>query len=80
MTNKGLLKTGIVGWVVTAICCFTPALVVLLGVVGLSAWLAWVDYVLFPALAVFIAITVIALFRQRQAAADAPAGGAEDDA
>ncbi len=80
MTNKGLLKTGIVGWVVAAICCFTPALVVLLGVVGLSARLAWADYVLFPALAVFVAITVIALFRQRQAAADAPAFGAEDDA
>ena len=27
MTNKGLLKTGIVGWVVTAICCFPLALV-----------------------------------------------------
>jgi mercuric ion transport protein len=29
-----------------AICCFTPALVILLGAVGLSPWLGWVDYVL----------------------------------
>jgi len=31
--------TGIVGTVIAALCCFTPALVVLLGAVGLSAWL-----------------------------------------
>lgn len=61
MQRKSLLKLGITGTVVTAICCFTPALVVLLGAVGLSAWLAWLDSVLIPLLVVFIAITAFAL-------------------
>ena len=78
MTNKGLLKTGIIGTVVAALCFFTPLLVVVLSAIGLSAWLAWADYVLFPALAVFVALTVVALSRQRQAAAEAAAGPSED--
>ncbi len=48
------------GTVIVAICCFTPALVIILGVVGLSAWLAWLDYVLLPMLGVFVVFTVIA--------------------
>ena len=67
MKNSTLLRTGIVGTVVAAVCCFTPVLVVLLGMVGLSAALGWLDYVLFPALAVFIAITIYALYRRRRA-------------
>jgi len=54
--ERTLLGIGIVGTVVTALCCFTPVLVVALGVVGLSAVLGWIDYVLFPALAFFIAV------------------------
>ncbi len=61
MTNKKLLCTGATGTVITAICCVTPVLVVLLGAVSLTAWLGWIDYVLFPALAVFLGITVYAL-------------------
>jgi mercury(II) reductase len=60
MTNKKLLCTGATGTVITAICCFTPVLAVLLGALGLSAWLGWIDYVLFPALAAFLGITVYA--------------------
>ena len=60
MTNKKLLCTGATGTVITAICCFTPVLAVLLGALGLSAWLGWIDYVLFPALAAFPGITVYA--------------------
>lgn len=67
MTNQGLLRTGIIGSVVVAICCFTPVLVILLGAVGLSAMLGWLDYVLFPALAVFIGITVYAVMRRSRA-------------
>lgn len=69
MSDGGLLATGIVGTVVTALCCFTPILVVLLGAVGLSAWLGWLDYVLFPALAFFIGLTVYALWRRQRRAA-----------
>ncbi len=61
MTNKKLLCTGATGTVITAICCVTPVLALLLVAVGLSAWLGWIDYVLFPALAVFLGITIYAL-------------------
>jgi len=69
MNNRTLLKTGIIGTVIAALCCFTPVLVVLLGVVGLSAWLGWLDYVLMPALLVFVGITIYALRRQQQGGA-----------
>ena len=62
MTHKKLLCTGATGSVIAAICCFTPVLVVLFGAVGLSAWLGWIDYVLFPALAIFLGITAYALY------------------
>jgi mercuric ion transport protein len=67
MTDKGLLCTGAAGSVIAAICCFTPALVLLLGAVGLSAWLAWLDYVLLPALILFLGITIYALIRIQRA-------------
>ena len=41
-------------------------LVVLLGAVGLSAWLGWLDYVLLPALAFFVALTVYAAWRRQR--------------
>ncbi|UTS79106.1 mercury resistance system transport protein MerF [Phaeobacter piscinae] len=62
--NDRLLKAGIIGTVIAALCCFTPALVVLLGVVGLSAVVGYLDFVLMPALAVFVLITIYALIRR----------------
>lgn len=60
-----LLKVGIIGTLFAALCCFTPFLVVLFGVVGLSAVVGYLDYVLFPALGIFIALTIYALWRKR---------------
>ncbi|HUS56131.1 MAG TPA: mercury resistance system transport protein MerF [Thermohalobaculum sp.] len=67
MDNNRLLKLGIIGSIIAALCCFTPVLVVLLGVVGLSALVGWLDLVLFPALAVFLAITGYALWKRHRA-------------
>lgn len=69
MNNRTLLRTGIVGSVVAAVCCATPILVILFGVLGLSAWAGWLDYVLIPALVVFIGITIYALRRRHAEAA-----------
>ena len=66
MKNRNLLKTGVAGSSVMAICCFTPALVIVLGAVGLSAWLSWLDFVLLPALALFVGMTLYALARRRR--------------
>lgn len=69
MKDATIIKTGVAGSIITALCCFTPVLVILLGAVGLSAWLGWLDYVLFPALAIFLGITGYGLWRRRQATA-----------
>jgi mercuric ion transport protein len=66
MNDKSLLKVGVIGTIIAALCCFTPVLVVLLGVVGLSAVVGYLDYVLLPALAVFVLITIYAVIRRAQ--------------
>ncbi|WP_373088373.1 mercury resistance system transport protein MerF [Sneathiella sp.] len=66
MTDKGVLTAGIIGAVIAALCCFTPVLVILLGVVGLSALIGYLDYVLLPALAFFVLLTIYALWRRQQ--------------
>ena len=67
MTETGLLRVGIIGTVVAALCCFTPVLVVLLGAVGLSAAIGWLDCVLWPALVSFLGLMVFALWKRRSA-------------
>jgi hypothetical protein len=69
--SKRLLWTGLVGSAVVAVCCATPILVVLLGVVGLGAITGYLDAVLLPALAVFLGLAVYGGFRHRQARASA---------
>ena len=59
-----LLQIGIIGTIVAAICCFTPVLVVLLGAVGFSALIGYLDIVLLPALAIFLIITGYALWKR----------------
>ncbi len=66
MTSRTLLKVGLIGTVIAALCCFTPVLVVLFGVAGLSAYVGMLDYVLFPALGLFAVITVYALWKIQQ--------------
>jgi mercuric ion transport protein len=51
---------------VTAICCFTPTLAWLLALSGLASWLAWLDYVLLPLFAGFLAVTAYAVVRARR--------------
>ena len=59
-----LLRTGIAGSVIAALCCFTPILAILLGAVGLSAIVGYLDFVLLPALLIFLVITGYALWRR----------------
>lgn len=67
--NSTLLKLGIGGAIIVALCCFTPILLILLGVVGLSALTGYLDYVLLPSLVVFVGITIYALQKRRLAQA-----------
>lgn len=64
MKTSTLMKTGTVGVVVSALCCFTPVLVFILGVAGLTAWVGYLDYVLMPALLFFVGMIVYAVNRK----------------
>ena len=67
-SNKNLLKVGIIGTVISALCCFTPLLVVLLGVAGLGALTGYLDYILLPALSIFIIIVIYAFVQKQRSA------------
>lgn len=64
-----ILKTGLIGTAIAAVCCFTPLLVVALGAIGLSGLVGWwLDLILFPALFLFMAMASYGLYRLRQQA------------
>jgi mercuric ion transport protein len=64
MSTDRLWATGFIGTIIAALCCFTPVLVILLGVLGLSAVIGYFDYVLLPALAAFVGLTIYAGWRK----------------
>jgi mercuric ion transport protein len=67
MPDRKLLGIGVIAAVISALCCLTPILAVLLAALGLSAAIGWLDYVLLPALAIAIGIVIYALVRKRPA-------------
>lgn len=77
MENRKLMATGIVGFMVAALCCSTPVLAVLLGAVGLLAVLGYLDYVLIPAMVLFLGIVIYAAYRLRRSAQTAEARAKE---
>jgi mercuric ion transport protein len=73
MRDRALITAGIIGGALAAICCATPLLAVVLGTVGLTAWLAKADYVVIPALIICLGLIGVGLYRRR-ARQDAPYG------
>ncbi len=68
MKRSTLLKTGLIGSALAALCCFTPVLVIGLSGLGLAAWAGHLDTVLLPALVFFVGLTAYALFKKDGAA------------
>lgn len=66
-TNK-CFKAGIWGSIIAAICCFTPVLVVGLGLIGLAVFTPYLDYLLFPLLALFLLLTFYGWLKQKRSA------------
>ncbi|MCJ8351258.1 mercury resistance system transport protein MerF [Moritella sp.] len=64
MSSK-MFKTGVLGGIVTTICCFTPILVIIFSAVGLAAAIKYLDFVLFPMLAIFIVLAVVGFIKLR---------------
>lgn len=69
-TNK-YMNTGIWGAIITAICCFTPILVVGLGLIGLAAITQYLDYILFPLLGFFLILALYGWRKQKRNCAGA---------
>jgi mercuric ion transport protein len=69
MKDKTFLRIGVLGALITALCCFTPLLVVLLAAAGISAatYLDWLDYLLLPLLVFFVGLCLWAYIRLRRA-------------
>jgi len=64
MTGSKLMRRGLIGSVIAALCCFTPILVVVVAGVGLSAVVGWLDYALFPLLFASLGVVAQALWLQ----------------
>ena len=74
LADDRLVRWGGAGALVAAVCCFTPALVWLLGAAGLAAVVGYVDLVLLPVLAVALVALYVGVrrVRRRQAACARP--------
>ena len=68
MKDRSLIAMGAIGAALAAICCATPLLAVVLGGVGLTAWLAHADYVVMPVLFFGIALVGLGFYRRHVAA------------
>lgn len=68
MKDSTILTAGLIGSVLAALCCFTPVLVLLLGALGLTAWVGGLDALLLPILIAFLGIAAYGLWRRRSAA------------
>ena len=72
MQSNKLLRVGVIGTMIAALCCFTPILVILFATIGLSWAVGYLDYLLLPAMVVFMALIMVALWRQQHSVAYAP--------
>ena len=78
MQPKKLLRVGVIGTLIAALCCFTPILVVLFATIGLTWTVGYLDYVLLPAMFAFMVLIMVALWRQQRTAVYAPSS-ADDE-
>ncbi|HVB18569.1 MAG TPA: mercury resistance system transport protein MerF [Stellaceae bacterium] len=79
MSDRSLIATGAIGAALAAICCATPLLAVVLGGVGLTAWLTSADYVVIPALLLGVALIGLGIYRRHVAAACCDTSATEGD-
>lgn len=62
--NRNMIAAGAVGAALAPICCATPLLAVLLGGLGLAAWIAKADYVVMPALLICLLLVGVGVYRR----------------
>jgi mercuric ion transport protein len=59
-------KTGLWGSIIAALCCATPILPFILGLIGLAALTRYLDFVLLPLLVVFLILTLYRWLKQKR--------------
>ena len=64
---KKTFIASLAGTIIVAVCCFTPFLVIILGAIGSSVIVPYLDVILLPALFLLIIITVISYIKWRKA-------------
>ena len=79
MAGRALIATAAAGAALAAVCCATPLLAVVLGGIGLTAWLAKADYVVLPALLLGGALVGLGLYRRQVAATCCDTTGKKQD-
>ncbi|MEP5631022.1 MAG: mercury resistance system transport protein MerF [Tateyamaria sp.] len=63
-SSRRLFRIGAIGTVITALCCFTPFLVVALTSLGLAGAISYLDIVLLPVLGAFMVLLIVALIQK----------------
>lgn len=66
MSDRALIRPGMVGAVLAVICCAAPLLAVSLPLAGLGAWLAGAGLVVLPPIVAGFALVAWAIHRRRQ--------------
>ena len=65
--NRNKFVASVISTMLVAVCCFTPLLVVILGAIGLSAFIPYLDFVLLPAFAILLIVTIVSFIKWRKA-------------
>jgi mercuric ion transport protein len=79
MNDRFLITTGGIGAALAIICCATPVLAVVLGGIGLTAWLTSADYVVIPVLLLGVALIGLGIYRRHMAATFCDTSAKEGD-
>jgi mercuric ion transport protein len=58
-------RNGLIGTVVTALCCFTPLLVWVFAGLGFAAAVPWIDPVLLPFLGISVVLMIWGVTRKK---------------
>ena len=66
MEQRNAIRVGTIGAVLAAMVCFTPLVVTILGVLGLSSWFGWIDSAFHIVLVLSVGLAIYGLYRRRQ--------------
>jgi mercuric ion transport protein len=68
MNHRTVMGAGVIGTAIAVLCCVTPLPWLALGAVGLSAWLAWADWIVLSAFAFFVALAAYGFYLRHKRA------------